>query len=123
MTLAGSITAGRDLSAAATIDHTILADARSVGGGLVADKIAYSHAWLNDDTTIGSPTGQRSRQARALSLTVGSTTFARTRPRLHRDRRGAAAADDQNNGDRGARLGSGDDYAERGIERRRPAAS
>ncbi len=65
-----------------------------------------------------SRTARRSPQARALSLTVGTTTFGQnSSAALHRDRAGgAAAADDQNNGDRGARLGSGDDVAERGID-------
>ena len=124
ITLAGSITAGRDLDAAATNNHTILSTARSVGGGLVADKVAYSHAWLNDDTTISVADGTSLTAGRALSLTVGTTTFGQnSSSALSGSAGGAAAADDQNNGDRGARLGSGNDYAERGIDVAEPAAS
>ena len=64
-----------------------------------------------------SRTGLSLTAGRALSLTVGATTFGRTRPRHSRVAPEArAAADDQNNGDRGARLGSGNDIAERGID-------
>ena len=79
--------------------------------------IAYSHAWLNDDATIDVDNGTTLTAARALSLTVGSTTYMQNASEAYTgNASGAAAADDQNNGDRGARLGSSGDVAERGIE-------
>ena len=115
--LAGSITAGRDLTATTTIDHTVSSSSQSTGGGFVAVKIAYSHAWLNDDATVTVADGTTLTAARALALTVSAKDTGVNASAAQGGAFGSgAAADDGNNPDRGMRLGSAGDVVQRGID-------
>ena len=118
VTLAGSITAGRDLTAAATIDHTIPVD-RAIGRRRPSSriKLAYSHAWLNDDATVSVADGTTLTAARELALTVTANDPGSNSSQAYAGSvGGAAAADDGGNPNRGVRLGSANDVVLRGID-------
>ena len=54
MTIAGgsTISAGVDVIATATTDHSLSSSARAAGGGLVSSNNAYTRAAVDDDVTI-----------------------------------------------------------------------
>ena len=113
---ATALTAGRDIVIQATTDHTLSSTARSVGGGLIAGKIAYTHASVDNDTTIAVGDGASILAARAVKLQIGSGTTAKTYAETYSVALGAGADSDNTNGDtRGVRIGSSGDQADRGI--------
>ena len=115
--LYGSITAGRDITATATIDHSISSSARSYGGsGIAGGRVAYSHAWINDDLTITIGNGAMITAGRALSLTVDAKNSGSDNAQTYTGSAVGSGSDSNNTSDdRGLRVGSFGDHVQRGI--------
>ncbi|MEO6651293.1 MAG: hypothetical protein ABIP17_01380, partial [Ilumatobacteraceae bacterium] len=106
---AGSyLSAAGDLIVEAENDHTLSATARSVGGGAIAGKIAYTHLGIDNDVIVDIGANTTLLAGGALRLLTDSATSATTKSETYSVALGAGAdSDNTNGGTRGVRIGQG----------------
>ena len=114
---AGStVSAGRDVTAEATTDHSLSSSARAMGGGFVSVNTARTRAFVDNDVTIVVGGNANVTAGRALQLDIASNTTASTSSQTWGVGAGAVSkSDNDNDTTRGVRIGTAVDPAMRSI--------
>ena len=111
-----SIRAAHNVTILARNDHTLSSTARSVGGGVISGKIAYTYANVDNDVTISIGDTASIVADGAVTMTVDSSTTANTSSETYSVAIGSGADSDRFNDNRGVHVGSSGNHADRAIE-------
>ena len=111
-----TIIAVDDIIITGRTDHEVLVNARSVGGGAISGKVAFTHAWLHNDLVVAIGAGAVLEAGRNIDVSVDSKTTVKTTTETEVWGVGVGADSDDTNGDRGVKVGtSTSDPAKRSV--------